>query len=208
MGADSYLSAVAAAEWLSRPLSEGDLEQLTKYHELLATEAAAAGGIGPSETSRLWSRHIADSLLFGVALDRSSDCLDIGSGVGLPGIPLAIHWPDVSFVLLDRSGRRCDLMRRAIGVLGLRNCVVAETDVSNLDDGFGAIVSRAAIPPSAMVIHVKHLLNRKGTAVLGLSRTGNSSNPLKDQPQIETDVIAVPAEVLDTDVNLLRIVAT
>ena len=208
MGADSYLSAVAAAEWLNSRLTEDVLDRLTKFHRFLATEAVAAGGIGPRETDRLWARHIADSMLFEIALGSTSDCLDIGSGVGLPGIPLAILRPRVSFVLLDRAGRRCDLMRRAVGVLGLDNCVVSQQDVSKLDDRFGAIVSRAAIPPAKMVIHVKRLLGPGGIAILGLSRAGDTHNPLRHLPDIESNVVTVPSEVLDTDVNLLRIVAT
>jgi 16S rRNA (guanine527-N7)-methyltransferase len=208
MGADSYASAVAAARWVGRPLTEDDLQNLNKYHDWLAREAIAAGGLGPHEKQRLWNRHIADSMLFGVALQTSTDCLDIGSGVGLPGIPLAITNRDVSFRLLDRSGGRCDLMRRAIAVLGLDNCVVAHQDVSQIDEKFGSIVSRAAIPPTKLVIHVKHLLSADGIAVLGLSRSADTTNPLRDTTGIDSQVLRIPSEVLDTDVNLLRIAAT
>lgn len=208
MGADSYANAVAAAQWLGRPLTDGHLDQLNRYHGWLATEAIAAGGMGPHELGRLWNRHIADSILFGVALETSTDCLDIGSGVGLPGIPLAITHRDVSFTLLDRSGRRCDLMRRAIALLKLGNCVVDHREVGQIDGRFGAIVSRAAIPPAKMMIHVKQLLSAGGVAILGLSRKADATNPLPEAPGINSDVLRIPSEVLDTDVNLLRIAAT
>ena len=208
MGADSLQQAVVAAGFVEVSLSERQKEQLRRYHDWLATEAIAAGGVGPHERERLWNRHIADSILFGIGLANASNCLDVGSGVGLPGIPLAIAFPSIEFVLLDRSGRRCDLLRRAIAILGIGNCAVTQGDVTQVADQFESIVSRAAIPPEQMMIHVKRLLAPGGVAILGLSRSGDDRfGPLEsNEPAISVE--SIPAEILDSPVYLLRIEAT
>ncbi len=208
MRADSLELAIRAAEWVGRKLSAQDRGRLIVLHNWLATEAIKAGGLGPHERERLWGRHVADSILFGVAFDGDGECLDIGSGVGLPGIPLALVYSEIRFTLLDRSGRRCDLMRRAVAVLGLENCEVVHQDIVNVDEKFRWVVSRAAIPPTTIMIHVKHLLKPGGIAILGLSRSDNSRNPLGGERGIDSTVVTVPTDILDTDVNLLRIEPT
>ena len=208
MGADSLELAIRAMAWQERSLTRKQAELLGGFADWLVSEAAGAGGIGPNEKQRIWSRHIADSLLFGRALNDHATCLDIGSGAGLPGIPLAITRPETSFVLLDRSGRRCDLMRRATGILELPNCRVIQQDVAEVDERFGAIVSRAAIPPEMMMIHVKRILKPGGVAILGLSHTAKPQQTLTAPVGLTSSVISVPADILDTEINLLRIEAT
>jgi len=206
MGAESLQVALQAAAWVGEELLPEQQSLMIRFHDWMSSEAIQAGGLGPHERPRIWSRHIADSLLFGIEL--GTKCLDIGSGVGLPGIPLAVMRPDVSFILLDRSGRRCDLMRRAIAVLGLGNCQVVELDIADLEKSFDSVVSRAAVPPEKMMFHVKRCLMPGGTAVLGLSHTGQTSDLPKNPAGFTSVVVAVPADVLDTGVNLLRIEAT
>lgn len=199
---------VVAAGYVGVTLSERQKQQLVRYHDWLATEAIAAGGVGPHEQDRLWNRHVADSLLFGIGLAAASSCLDVGSGVGLPGIPLAIAFPDTEFVLLDRSGRRCDLLRRAKAVLGLRNCTVTQGDVRQVSEQFESIVSRAALPPQQILIHVKRLLVPGGVAILGLSRAPDGQVEVPESDELAISVESVPVEILDTPVYLLRIEAT
>ena len=208
MGADSLENALVVAEYVGTPLSDRQQEQLVIFHTWLLDEATRAGGIGPHEEDRLWNRHIADSLLFGVGLSLAQNCIDIGTGAGLPGIPLAIAYPNIDFVLLDRSGRRCDLVRRISAVLDLSNCEVIQADVKHVAMRFDALVSRAAIPPDEMMIHVKRILNTPGTAVLGLSRVGRAKNLVVEVPGFTVSMLTVPSKVLDSGAELLRIEAT
>ncbi len=208
MGADTLQQAVEAAAFVGTPLTEMQTELLVKLHAWAGSEAVAAGGVGPSEQGRLWDRHIADSIVFGLALENAASCVDIGSGAGFPGLPLAIANPDVEFILVDRSGRRCDLLNRAIAVLGLGNCHVEQADVIEIKTQYDSLVSRAAIPPQEMMIHVKRLLASRGVGLLGLSRARAVDISDIDGLGMQLSLVSIPPEVLDSGANLLRIEAT
>jgi 16S rRNA (guanine527-N7)-methyltransferase len=167
------------------------LELLGGFRSWLATEATVAGGIGPAETDRLWRRHIADSLTFMAGLGRPAAIVDVGSGVGLPGIPLAIALPEVEFSLLDRSERRCDLANRAIRVLELPNVEVIQGDARTLRLPHDAAVSRAFAAPLEIVGTLRKLLPIGTHAVLGGSHRGT---PPVEEGRFE--IIRVPDHVL------------
>ena len=150
------------------PPSDDFVNQLHRYRDWLATEAIEAGGIGEAERGRLDERHIADSLLFARVFGSPPEhVLDIGSGVGLPGIPLAILYPDTQFTLLDRSGRRVHLARRAIRVLGLTNVEVIQDDVERHRENYPVVVTRASLPPSALLPLLKSLVSPGGIGLVG-----------------------------------------
>ena len=208
MGADSIGAVLAAAGYAGVDLGAEQVEQLETYHAWLRGEALVAGGIGPNEEHRLWSRHIADSLVFGYGFGGTGACLDVGSGVGLPGIPLAIAYPATAFVLVDRSRRRTDLARRASLILGLENCRVVNLDIRKVEDKYERLVSRAAMPPEELMIHVKRLLAPGGVAHIGLSTSAGPSNLPEKSDGLRITLLRIPARVLDTDTTLLRIEAT
>lgn len=142
---------------------EADSAQLTRFRQFLADEAVSAGGLGPHELDRLDDRHIHDSLGFSVAWHGEpapQALLDVGTGVGLPGVPLAILWPHCRVGLLERSGRRARLLRRLVRILGLTNAIVLETDIDHVEgaawEGAG-IVMRAVFPPRSAVERLEHL---------------------------------------------------
>lgn len=173
------------------------IDQMRVYADWLSTEAVTAGGIGPAEPDRIDLRHLADSVLFASQLSAETrEVWDLGSGVGLPGIPMAICLPEVEFTLIDRAGGRIDLMKRAIRILGLENCSVLQRDITMLDGATQAIVSRASLPPDRLADLVRPLLAPHGTAVVA-----GSWEQAPDHP--DWDVIEIPPDVLDRTVWLL-----
>ena len=89
----------AAARWCGLELSQQQIDALSEYAEWLVAEAIPAGGLGPREASRIWDRHIADSLVFATAwrdVEVPHELLDIGSGVGLPESPWPSRGPSVA----------------------------------------------------------------------------------------------------------------
>jgi 16S rRNA (guanine527-N7)-methyltransferase len=170
---------------------------MDRYRDWLVSEGQRAGGIGPGEADRVDHRHLGDSLLFASQLPADIDIVwDLGSGVGLPGIPLAICLPETEFALIDRSGRRCQLMQRVIRILDLRNCHVEQAEVENLTGRTGAIVSRAFLPPDDLAAMVRRHLDPGGVAVIGGSWRERPTH--QDWTTVE-----IPADALDQTIWLL-----
>lgn len=90
-----------------------------RYVELLAGSGVERGVIGPRETERLWERHVLNSAAVGELLSAGERVLDVGSGAGLPGIPLALARPDVNVALLESMSRRVAWLREVIADLGM-----------------------------------------------------------------------------------------
>ncbi len=208
---DSAEWARRAGRWAGWTLTASQMELLERYASWLRDEAIRAGGLGPREGERLWSRHLADSLLFATAWrDREpAELLDVGSGVGLPGIPLAILWPETKVTLLDRGGRRVRLLYRAVGVLGLSNVMIAQGDALAVADEWQAIVARGALRAPEFVGLSARLLSPGGTAVLGLSRREQPPERTRDLVGVaealglEPELVGVPPEILDAPAWLL-----
>lgn len=188
---------VRAAEYAEIRPDDQQIELMSRYGHWLATEGWRAGGIGPKERDRIDLRHLADSVIFATCLpDSVGQVWDLGSGVGLPGIPLAICLPETRFVLVDRSGRRSDLMRRIIRILDLPNCQVWQEDIGQLWGSPDAIVSRASLPPDQLRAVAEQYLGPGGVAVVGGS--------WRDRPEeIGWTTVEIPPFVLDRSVWLL-----
>lgn len=170
---------------------------MERYGGWLGDEGQRAGGIGPSEWDRMESRHLGDSLLFAACLEKPpTEIWDLGSGLGLPGIPLAIALPESRLLLVDRSRRRVDLMRRAIRILGLANCDVRQGEILDLKDRTDVIVSRASLPPPKLLPVVERHLEPGGMGVVA-----GSWRKRPEFPGWETEEI--PSHVLDHPVWLL-----
>ena len=95
------------------------LDIAQRYAEVLAGAGVERGLLGPREVDRLWDRHLLNSAAVSELLDPGARIVDIGSGAGLPGLPLAIARPDLEIVLLEPLLRRSDFLREVVAELGL-----------------------------------------------------------------------------------------
>lgn len=95
------------------------LETADRYARLLASTAVRRGLLGPREARRLWERHLLNCAVIGELIPPDADVVDVGSGAGLPGIPLAIARPDLRLMLLEPMERRCVFLREVVAELGL-----------------------------------------------------------------------------------------
>jgi 16S rRNA G527 N7-methylase RsmG len=130
------------------------------------------------------------SLAFGWKGRRISRIVDVGSGVGLPAIPLAVAFPESEVVSLDRSAKRSRLARRAARVLDLNNLSVITDDVERFETMAPVLVSRAAIPPLELRPHLVRLTERRGVACI-------SGSHAKRPAFKGFETIDIPPEVLD-----------
>jgi 16S rRNA (guanine527-N7)-methyltransferase len=117
------------------------------YAEILAGAGVERGLLGPREVDRLWDRHILNSAVIAELLEPGEKVADIGSGSGLPGIPLALVRPDLRITLIEPLLRRSDFLREVIDELGIACQVVrGRAEDRGVRDQVGesdAVVSRA-----------------------------------------------------------------
>lgn len=164
-----------AAAAVGIELSSAVGEKLLLLADWIRTEAIPAGGVGPNEARSIEQRHLANSLLFaGGWRSPPTACWDLGSGVGLPGLVLALVWPQTRMVLLDSAQRKCDLARRASLVVEV-DVEVRRTLIEDLTGPLEAIVSRAAMPAHRFRPILSRLLAPNGVAVIssGRDQTGD-----------------------------------
>lgn len=123
------------------------LEIAERYAAALAGAGVERGLLGPREVDRIWDRHLLNSAAIGELLADGENVVDIGSGAGLPGIPLAIARPDLVVTLVEPLLRRSDFLREVVADLGLDVQVVRgraeEPAVRKSTGGADAVVSRA-----------------------------------------------------------------
>ncbi|MBC3843336.1 16S rRNA (guanine(527)-N(7))-methyltransferase RsmG [Streptacidiphilus sp. 4-A2] len=123
-------------------------DQAVRYAELLADAGVRRGLIGPREVPRLWERHILNCAVLGQLLPPGVSLCDVGSGAGLPGIPVALARPDLRITLLEPLLRRTNFLEEVVQELGLDNVTVvrgrAEEMIGKL--AVDVVTARAVAP--------------------------------------------------------------
>lgn len=117
--------------------------------------------------------HILDSLSLLPYLSGAKRVLDIGSGAGLPGIPLAILQPDLQFVLLDSNGKKTRFIKQAIIELKLKNVSVVHDRIEKYlpVENFDCITTRAFATIAETVDMIEHFLQKEARILFMKSNT-------------------------------------
>lgn len=176
-------------------LSVVQVDVLIEFVELLARWNRTYKLTAVTDRAAMVSRHLLDSLsvLPGLAGHR---IVDVGSGAGLPGIPLAIARPDLEFVLLDSVGKKTRFMTHAVGRLGLDNVRVARSRVEDYADevGFDTVISRAFASLADFVRLAGGLCAPAGrlVAMKGRLKTDELAGLVPGWRIVETQQLAVP----------------
>ncbi|MDK8870008.1 MULTISPECIES: 16S rRNA (guanine(527)-N(7))-methyltransferase RsmG [Corynebacterium] len=142
------------------------------YAEFLATAGIERGLLGPREVPRIWERHVLNSAVLGEVIENGARVIDVGSGAGLPGIPLAIARPDLHVQLLEPLLRRYNFLAEIndqleLGCEVLRGRAEEPAVVKQLG-GADVVTSRAVAP-----------LGKLAKWSLPLVRVGGSMKALK-----------------------------
>ena len=126
-------------------LSDEAMEQLGKLKALYTEWNAAINVISRKDMDAFDERHVLHSLALVKAMKFApgSDVLDVGTGGGFPGIPLAIAYPEVNFVLCDSIGKKMKVVRAVVQALGLTNVTVHHGRAEDIKGQFDFVVSRA-----------------------------------------------------------------
>ncbi len=141
-------------------------EQLTRYVEILGSRGIEWGLMGPREGDRLWQRHVGNSLAVADLISTGLDVVDVGSGAGLPGIPVAIARPDLHVTLLEPLLRRANFLSLAVEELGLEDRVeVVRGRAEESKARFDVVVCRAVAPLDRLLKWTAPLFSRGGQLV-------------------------------------------
>ena len=126
-------------------LTDEAVEQLGKLKALYTEWNAAINVISRKDMDAFDERHVLHSLALVKAMKFApgSDVLDVGTGGGFPGIPLAIVYPKVNFVLCDSIGKKMKVVRAVVQALGLTNVTVHHGRAEEINGQFDFVVSRA-----------------------------------------------------------------
>lgn len=163
MKPEDGLRAGLDALGLAPTLSGEQADRLLAYLDLLNKWNKTYNLTAIREPERMLTHHLLDSLAVLPFVGRDA-LLDVGSGAGLPGIPLAISRPDLSVTLLDVVGKKCAFMQQACIQLDLANTRVVNERVElwRPETRFGQIISRAYGELDDLVRQTGHLLARGG----------------------------------------------
>ncbi len=144
-------------------LTDQQISQLIHYVELLTKWNKAYNLTSIRDPQEMLVKHILDSLVIGDKL-KGEHFIDVGTGPGLPGIPLAILYPQRQFVLLDSLGKRITFLRQVVYQLKLNNVKPVQSRVENYhaEQAFDGVLSRAFASLTDMVTWCYHLIDDNG----------------------------------------------
>jgi 16S rRNA (guanine527-N7)-methyltransferase len=133
---------------------------LLAYLDLLARWNRSYNLTAVRDPREMVPRHLLDSLAMDAYLDGIASLADLGTGPGLPGIPLAIARPQLRVTLVEANGKKARFLREAVRTLGLANAEVAESRIEALDrtGAFDAITARALATLPQILAFGGHLL--------------------------------------------------
>ena len=154
-------------------VSRESLDRLSAYVDLLLQWQAKVNLIGPRTVDQIWHRHIADSLqLLTLLPDRCTRILDLGSGAGLPGIPLALALgPErhVTVHLVESNAKKAAFLRQAVRVTQASACIhnvrIESLDSAALRNGVDVVTSRALAPLSKLLDYSRKPLENSAVAL-------------------------------------------
>ena len=193
------------ADWLGMSWTSEQEAQFLRFATYLSGEGIQAGGLGPHEADRVMDRHVCDSLVYLVAITaHEGSVIDVGSGMGLPGIPMAIARPDLNVTLLDRSQRRTDLASRAIRILGIENAMAAAGDVGAQEGAWDIVTFRASLGLADAAEAFRTLAQTSGIGVFGVSRVDEPPRLDEPPPGVSFELRKEAEEILDSPSWLLR----
>lgn len=141
-------------------------ELISRYVDILASRGIDWGLIGPREGDRLWERHVLNSVAAESLFPSGASVVDVGSGAGLPGIPLAVLRPDLQVTLLESLLRRVNFLELAVEELDLGDRVqVVRGRAEEHRVSYDVVTCRAVAPLPRLIEWCEPLLGRSGRLV-------------------------------------------
>ncbi len=191
------------------------LPQAEAFAELVATEGVTRGLIGPRESDRLWSRHLLNSAVVVQACPQAGLVVDVGSGAGLPGIPMALARPDLTLRLVEPLLRRVTFLEEVVARLGLTNVEVLRGRAEELHGLWTAptVTARAVAPLERLAGWCLPLVSPGGSLLAVKGRRADDElrsarSTLHRHGVASSGVEEVGVGLVDPPVRLVRLVRT
>jgi 16S rRNA (guanine527-N7)-methyltransferase len=176
-----------------------------RYAELLASVGVEWGLLGPHEVDRLWDRHLLNCGAVAELVVPGERIADIGSGAGLPGLPMLIAKPGLRVVLVESLLRRTEFLSMAVDELGLDVEVVRgraeDAAVRHAVGGCDAVVSRAVASLDKLARWSIPLL-RPGGRMLAI-KGERAADEVQENRRVMTSLGAADARVVECGVGYL-----
>lgn len=149
-------------------LNKEQIKQFAQLEELYTFWNAQINVISRKDTDNFYTHHVLHSLGIAkiCAFKPGSSILDIGTGGGFPGIPLAILFPETSFVLVDSIGKKIKVVNEVVNTLGLTNVTSHHARAEEIKGDFDFIVSRAVTQMPIFLTWVKGKVKKKSAHTL------------------------------------------
>ncbi len=167
-------------------LSKQQVMQFQALFELYKSWNDKINVISRKDIDRLYERHVLHSLSIAkiISFRKGAEILDIGTGGGFPGIPLAILFPETKFTLVDSIGKKIKVVKEVVNSIGLKNVDAQNKRAEELKDTYDFIVSRATAPLGDLAKWTKgkckeHNLHELNNGIICL-KGGNLEEELSD----------------------------
>lgn len=172
-------------------LTDTQKQQFDRMQDLYQDWNQKINVVSRKDIDELYLRHVLHSL--GIAkfqqFDPGTAVLDVGTGGGFPGIPLAIIFPEVHFTLVDAIGKKIRVVQEVLDGLGIANVTAIHARVEDIDQQFDFIVSRAVAAMPTFVHWVKGKIKKTSVHVrkngIIYLKGGDLEEELKDYRTVE-----------------------
>jgi 16S rRNA (guanine527-N7)-methyltransferase len=196
---------VSAAPTAAEALFGSRMDRAERYAQILAGAGVERGLLGPREVGRLWDRHILNSAAIEELLEAGERIADIGSGAGLPGIPLALARPDLRLTLIEPLLRRSDFLREVADDLDLEIEIVRgraeERSVRQQVGEMDAVVSRAVASVDKLTKWSMPLLRPDGRMIA--IKGERADEEIREHRRVMTSLGAVDVRVMRCGADFL-----
>ena len=190
------------AQKLAVALTESQFDLLLAYLTMIQKWNKAYNLVGTSNADELVQKHLLDSISI-VPHIKNPPVLDVGSGAGLPGIPLAICLPDISFTLLDSNGKKARFMRQVVMDLKLTNVEIVQIRVENYQPSEApkTVLARAFAPVDKALHMLCEVCAPQGQVQLMLGTKPDELPVVSGVNDVQVHSVTIPG--LDSQRHLL-----
>lgn len=143
------------------------IDKARAFTAALVADGETLGLLGPREYPKIWTRHVLNSAVVAELVPAGATVADVGSGAGLPGIPMAIVQPEAHFTLIEPMERRCEWMKQQVLALGLSNVTILRARAEEVGEVFDIVTARA-LKPMPQLLEMCVPMTKHGGQIIAL----------------------------------------